>query len=159
MATVKSLTAAAQRQYGGDVLAAVPAESNPVEESLSANLAAESLSFGMAGVVFGGGVLALAAVKNTVLRIKNREKRTGTRGMNDLVALLFYEDVVEIRQRKRFRNTIGELLEWHPLHEVTFFDSRGIRIAGTPWRMSMSYPKDFKGAMANLGIEIESEEE
>lgn len=158
MASVKKWTAAARNQHGSGVLAATPASSKPLGKGLAVEAAVDSIFLGWVGLAFTGVVLGYKGLEHTYRRIRHREERAGTRGINDLVALLFYEDLVEVRGRQRLRKTTGELLEWHPLEEVTYFDSSGIRVGGTEWLLSDGYRRDLEIALTNVGVEIETEE-
>ena len=104
MASVKKWTAAARNQHGSGVLAATPASSKPLGKGLAVEAAVDSIFLGWVGLAFTGVVLGYKGLEHTYRRIRHREERAGTRGINDLVALLFYEYLVELRGAKGVRN-------------------------------------------------------
>ncbi len=60
----------------------------------------------------------------------------GDREVNDRVAILFYEDRVDVHHRQMLRTKVGDLLESHPLEAIERPDVDKLVVAGTQWTMS-----------------------
>lgn len=155
MANLESWTAAARSSHSNSVVLAVPASSNPAAGGKSLEIGLEATVDG--GVIGAGlGVVALAAVgvRSVFRRVQNRRRPVGEREVNDRVALLFYDDRVDVHRRASFRTSAGQLLASHSLDEVTWPEDEKLVVGGTMWILSGPLARKLPGAMAKAGIDL-----
>ena len=155
MADLEKWTAAAREAENNSVLVAVPAQSNEDEGAWADRL--DVLSFGGDSVfelVFGAIVLAGVGLFSAVRQFRYRTNRLGNRGRNDRVAILFYDDRVDLHRRRRFGTKVGSLVESFPMTEVERPNPLNIRIAGMTWQHSKLPSKKLENALARHGVEI-----
>lgn len=155
MASILEWSAVAHDELGDSVLVAAPASSRPGEISRMAEVGIEAVGdVGVVGAVIGGSLLLAAGARNRFRRFRDRKNRVGDREVNERVALVFFDDRVEVRKRPLMRTAIGDLLETHSLLSVVKMDGSKINVAGTTWVLQDGHAKAFYQSLEEHSIEI-----
>ena len=151
MANLAKWTAAAREAENNAVIVALPAQSH---ETTFGEVAFD-IGTGTIGEAIAGGVLmSIAGVHNGINRIRSRHKALGERLHRDRVAILFYDDRVDLHRRRPVLKQVGSHVESHPLSEVERPDAMTIRIAGVTWHHSQIGKDELETKLAEHGIEL-----
>lgn len=154
MASVEKWTARAKSQHSNSVVAAVPASSRPAETVWGVTTGLEAAADGVVGMALGAAIFAAATVRSAVVRFRDRKKPIGDRGVNDSVALVFFDDRVEVRERRLLGRTIGDVVETHPLDRVLREEGSLISVGGTSWTITPGCSADLYRQLARVGIDV-----
>lgn len=154
MADLDAWTKAAKSQHNNSVLFALPASSRPWRQGTTAGYSLEAVAEGPLGAAFAAGIIGVSTIISMLRRVLERKKPVGDRAVNDRVAILFYEDRVDVHRRPMLRTAVGDLLESHPLKDVERPEHDKLVIDGTTWTIFGVRSKELNVALRESEIEI-----
>ena len=151
MANLAKWTAAAREAESHSVIVAVPAQSHEA----GFYEAGFEIGAGTIGEAVAGGVLmSIAGVHHGINRFRSRRKALGKRNHRDRVAILFYDDRVDLHNRRPLLKKVGSHVESHPLSDVERPDAMTLRIADVTWYHSQIGKDELETKLAEHGIEL-----
>ncbi len=147
-------TAAARQQHNNAVVVAIPASSHPWTDAGEAGLPIEAVDEGLASAAFAAVIFAASTARSGIRRLQNRRKPVGQRDVNERVALLFYQDRVDVHERSMGRTTVGRLLESHPISDIERPDHNQLIIGDTRWTLSGAHSGHLTTEIGRAGLEL-----